>query len=80
MLDYSVAKNGIEPKLKLGIDPVKGVTGDDFSLDVFVERIILGPTISNPLAVASVQRMLQRLGRYRLSERLTVCTTPYRRR
>jgi len=78
MLHYSIGNNGIEPKLKLKISPVEGLTDSDFSLDKIVKQIILGPTVSSPLAITSVKRMLDTVGKQGISERLSASTTPFR--
>lgn len=78
MLHYSIGRNGIEPKFKLKIQPIKGVTSDDLSLDKIVSQIILGPSISNPLAVNSVRRMFETVGKHELANKLIASTTPFR--
>jgi Protein of unknown function (DUF2971) len=78
MLDYVIGPRGIEPKLKFKVAPIEGLTQDDLSLEKLVTQIILGPSVSNPLAVKSVQRMLERLGKASLADIIVSSTTPYR--
>lgn len=78
MFDYSVSQNGIEPKLKLKIIPIKGLTSDDLSLSKIIDRIILGPSISSPLVHGTVSRMLEKLGKPELKSRLHFSSIPFR--
>ncbi|MBM3562627.1 MAG: DUF2971 domain-containing protein [Alphaproteobacteria bacterium] len=61
MIDYAVTSRGIEPKLKFKVQPLPGFIEDDVSLEKVIHRIILGPTISSPLAQASVAKMLDHI-------------------
>jgi Protein of unknown function (DUF2971) len=78
MLDYAVGRNGIEPKLRYRLAPTPGLTADDLSLEKIVYRIILGPALSAPLAHQSVRRMLEKVGRPALAERVVASRTPFR--
>ena len=78
MLDYTVGRYGIEPKLKFKVQPIEGFTAKDLSLETIVTEIILGPAVSSPLATSSVCRMLEKLGKYELATRVTASTTPFR--
>ena len=78
MFSYAIGRNGIEPKLKLKIAPIGGYTSLDLSLGKIVHQIILGPMMASPLAVNSVQRMLQAAGKSALADRVIASTTPYR--
>lgn len=78
MLGYAVGKRGIEPKLKLKIGPIEGFTTGDISLEKIVHQIILGPSVSSPLAVSAVRRMLEKVGKHGLASKLTASTTPFR--
>lgn len=77
-LDYAIGRSGIEPKLKFKIEPVEGLTPDDFSLQKIVCEILLGPSLASPLSQAAVRRMLEMAGKPLLAERVAVSTTPYR--
>ncbi|MFC7288650.1 DUF2971 domain-containing protein [Herminiimonas glaciei] len=78
MLDYAIGQNGIEPKLKLKIGPVEGIMGGPLSLRSIVSQIILGPSISNVLTLMTVKRMLRKLEKDELAERVVMSTTPFR--
>ena len=78
MFDYAIGPRGIEPKLKFKIAPVEGVTPADMSLTKITERIIMGPTITSPLANAAVRRMFDLLKRSDLSPKLRASTIPFR--
>jgi hypothetical protein len=80
MLHYSIGPRGAEPRLRLKIGPVDGITGAELSLTKLVDRIILGPTLSSPLASKAVLRMLERLERQELKERVRSSTIPFRPR
>jgi hypothetical protein len=77
-LGYAVKSRGVEPKLKFKIEPVEGIAGGNVNLESLVSEIILGPTVSNPLAMKAVQRMLESLGKYELATKLSASSTPYR--
>lgn len=77
-LGYAVKSRGVEPKLKFKIEPVEGVAGAGVNLESLVSEIILGPTVSNPLSVKAVQRMLESLGKHELATKLSASSTPYR--
>jgi hypothetical protein len=70
MFDYRVGSRGIEPILKFKIEAKEGVTASDFSLEKLVDRIILGPTVSSPLALAAVVKMIEKIGRIDLAKRV----------
>ena len=78
MLSYTVGKRGIEPKLKLQVRPIEGLTIGDISLEKLVHQIILGPSVSSPFSIAAVQRMLEKVGKRGLVPRLAASTTPFR--
>jgi len=78
MLHYAIGRSGVEPKLKFKVKPVDGVTTNDFSLEKLVSKIILGPTVSSPLSVSAVKRMLEKLGKSEIAKKLTASTTPFR--
>jgi Protein of unknown function (DUF2971) len=78
MLHYSISTNGIEPKLKFKVRPIDGLTTPDLSLENIIFQIILGPSISNPLSINSVKRMLEKLNKHELANKLVASTTPFR--
>lgn len=78
LLDYNVGPKGVESKLKFKFEPRKGLKQKNISLETFLKEIILGPTASNPLTLHAVKRMLGKLQRGELVNKLRVSTTPYR--
>lgn len=78
MFDYAVGNRGLEPKLKLKIDPnaVQNY-GNGYSTDV-IDKIILGPSFSHPLAKGTMHRMLEKVGKPELKDRVVASTIPYR--
>lgn len=77
-LSHHIGPRGIEPKLKLKIGPIADVTSDKFNLDTLLENIILGPSLSTPLAFQSVSRMLEGVGKANFKNRLIASTIPLR--
>jgi hypothetical protein len=78
MLHYVNGSRGIEPKLRLKIQPLDGVLDDEISLDRLVDRILLGPSVSSPLAKRSVQRMLELIERSDMTRRVHASSIPFR--
>jgi Protein of unknown function (DUF2971) len=78
MFHYWIGPRGVEPKLRLKVAPIEGLTADDLSLAKIVERIVLGPSLSSPLARTAVLRMLDRLGKPYLKEKVYASTIPIR--
>ena len=58
-LDYANGPRGLEPKFKVKIRPLEGVTAADLSLEKIVAQIILGPSRSSSLVECSAKRMLE---------------------
>lgn len=61
MFSYWVGPHGVEPKLKLKIEAIPDLPETDLSLSKIVERIILGPSLSSPLALGTIRKMLDTL-------------------
>jgi len=78
MFHYSIGPRGIEPKLKFKVLPIKGLTADDLSLAKIIERIILGPTTSSPIATATVLRMFDVINQPDLKTKLRGSSIPFR--
>ncbi|MGH6811594.1 MAG: DUF2971 domain-containing protein [Methylocella sp.] len=78
MISYSLGPRGVEPKLKLKVEHIPGLTEDNLSLSKIIERIILGPSLSSPLARATILKMLDALGRSDLKDRIKSSTIPFR--
>lgn len=78
MFHYSIGPRGAEPRLRFKIAPIEGLTKSDLSLDNLVERIILGPSISTPMARMAILRMLDRLGKGSIKDRVVPSSIPFR--
>jgi len=78
MFSYAVTSKGVEPKLKLKIQPNTGVLKDDVSLEKLVHKIILGPVNSSLLNENSVKRMLILLKRDAIAQRVISSNIPFR--
>jgi hypothetical protein len=76
MLSYFIGTRGIEPKLKLRIEQVPGVNLG-VTLSRIVQRIILGPSLSSPLAHLAVFKMLDTF-QSGITDRTIVSTIPFR--
>ncbi|GAB1719258.1 MAG: hypothetical protein NTAFB09_09890 [Nitrosospira sp.] len=78
MLDYAIGRYGLEPKLKFKVKPIPKITEENLSLETLISQIVLGPSVSSPLAVMAVKRMLEKVGKSGLVEKLIASTTPFR--
>lgn len=78
MLHYFNGPRGVEPKLRFKVQPLKGVTGDDLSLEKIVCQIILGPSQAAELTKRSVIRMLEVIKKPALVDRVVMSTIPFR--
>jgi cyclophilin family peptidyl-prolyl cis-trans isomerase len=78
MLHYFNGPRGVEPKLRFKVAPLDGVTGPDLSFERIIDKIILGPSMSSPLAIRSIDRMLDVLDRKALKDRVTTSGIPLR--
>jgi hypothetical protein len=77
-LDYNIGERGVEPKLKYRLGHIAGVSAPDLTLERILERIVLGPSLSSPLARRSVERMLEKIGRPDFKTRLHPSGIPLR--
>jgi hypothetical protein len=77
-MGYHIGDRGVEPKLKCPVGPRAGVTAPDLTLENIVERIILGPSVSSPLAKRSVARMLEKIGESEFIKKLHTSGIPLR--
>jgi hypothetical protein len=78
MFGYVNGPRGVEPKLRLKLGSIDGVTPPKLSLNILVSAILLGPSVSSPLSKRSVERMLEKIGRTELKDRLFASTIPLR--
>ncbi len=84
-LDYFVGPKGVEPKLKYGFGktynpepPKTGAPLTSGNLTDIIEFVLLGPSVSSPLAQASFIRMLERNGKGPFRDRVFSSTIPLR--
>lgn len=75
-LHYAIGDRGIEPRLRFSTDALGGPDAPP-SLEHMVRRIILGPVLATPLALRSVERMLE-IHRPAWAGRVARSSTPYR--
>ena len=78
MIGYNLGARGIEPKLKLKIEDVLKRLNSNTSLNDLIHSIILGPSISTPLAASAISKMMDQLGKSNLRGRIIASTIPYR--
>jgi hypothetical protein len=75
---YVVGRNGIEPKLRFKIEPLRTEPDVTWTFKDILDQIILGPSISSPLATRSVLRMFDTLKRPELKAKLRPSGIPLR--
>lgn len=75
---YLISSRGVEPKLKFKLGPTEGWTSGDLSLDNLLIKILLGPSVSSPLSLQSIRRMLEVIGRPELKDRVVASSIPLR--
>jgi len=78
MLDYTSDRKGIQPKLKFKLTHIEGVTAKNLSLSQITDSIILGPSQASALNIASVGRMLEKIRKPELKDRLRASSIPFR--
>lgn len=78
MFSYSIGPRGVEPRLRFDVAPREGADSANLSFEGIVDRIILGPSASSPLAKAAVLRMLEQSCKSALRERIYVSSIPFR--
>lgn len=77
-LSYTVGPRGIEPKLKLPVNGKVPWRDQEFDFKSIINRIILGPTASSPLAKMSMVRMFEINRMPELKDKLFASTIPLR--
>lgn len=78
MQHYLNGPRGVEPKLRFKVEPIDGLTAPDLSLDKILHAILLGPSVSSPLAAQSVERMFDVIKKPELKDKLFASTIPLR--
>jgi len=77
---YSLGARGIEPRLRFPLSQNLEGSPVDLSLERIVDRIILGPTSSTPLAVSGFKKLLEASQHTQLKERVRASGIPFRDR
>lgn len=75
---YVIGRRGVEPKLKLKIEPLRLEPRETWTFADILERIILGPSVSSPLAKHSVERMLTTMGKDNFRQKVVASSIPLR--
>jgi hypothetical protein len=75
---YFIGPRGAEPKLKFKIAPVLGGAPDSLSLARLVEFIVLGPSLSSPIAKSGFSRVLRGTCLQGFEDRVYASTIPLR--
>jgi hypothetical protein len=75
---YFISPRGVEPKLKFKIAPVLGGPPASMSLARLVEFILLGPSISSPIAKSAFSRVLDGTCLKDFGDRVFASTIPLR--
>ena len=78
-LGYVIGVNGVEPKLKINLKHVDKDDGIERNWDDMINKIILGPHISSPISIKSVQRMLECMGEKDIVNKISVSKIPLRK-
>ena len=72
---YVIGKNGIEPKLRFKIEPLKLEPADTWTFFSILDRIILGPSFSWPQLI---ERMFKVLNKTEFTKKVVVSKIPFR--
>jgi hypothetical protein len=75
---YFIGPRGAEPKLKFKIAPVPGGAFDSLSLARLLEFVVLGPSLSSPIAKSGFSRVLRDTCLKGFEDRVYASTIPLR--
>jgi len=75
---YIITKGGVKPKLRVPISPLDPEAS--WNMESIIQKIIIGPTASSPLAIATVKHMLDILGKSSLCDKVVSSSIPLRTR
>ena len=78
MFDSHIGPRGLEPKLKFKIQPITPHAPQEFDIESLIERIILGPTTTGPLARVAFERLLEKAALSSLRSKVFASSIPYR--
>ena len=77
--DYVITTHGVEPKLKFKIAPLPmAPAGRPWTFSDILEAIVLGPSVSSPLAKMAVLRMLETLHKVEFQKKVVSSSIPLR--
>ena len=77
-ISYFIGPRGPEPKLKMSIAPIPIPPIPAWGFADILDRIVLGPALSNPLTLIAVERMLAECRKEDFIPRLHSSTIPFR--
>lgn len=77
-LSYNHTSKGIEPILKYNLKKLNQIFRTNYVFEDLIDRIILGPTTSSPLAMYAVLRMLEQMGKTEIINKVIPSSIPYR--
>ena len=77
-ISYFIGPRGLEPKLKLPIAPIPADPILTWNFADILDRVVLGPTLSNPLTKMAVEKMLTECGKAHFIPKLHSSTIPFR--
>jgi len=75
---YVIGSRGVEPKLKVKIAPLPIEPQGSWTLETILDRIILGPSVSSPLARQSIEQMLHTMGKHTFRQKICPSSIPLR--
>jgi hypothetical protein len=75
---YFIGPRGAEPKLKFKIAPLLGGLPDSLSLARLLEFMVLGPSVSSPIAISGFSRVLRGTCLQGFEDRVRASTIPLR--
>lgn len=79
LFGYHHGRGGLEPKLKLPIKPPLNIFSDSWSFKDILDRIIIGPSVSSPMAKATLCRALKGMGKEWVADKVVSSAIPFRR-
>jgi hypothetical protein len=75
---YWIGPRGLDPKLMFNVGELAGVTDPSVTLEAMLHKILIGPSVSSPIARLMVQRMLTKCGKGSLCDKVFASDIPYR--
>jgi hypothetical protein len=78
MLDYHLGPRGLEPKLKLHLPTLGTILENNVTLEALTRTLLLGPALSSELARRTFIRMLDRVQKPSLRDKVAGSSIPFR--